>query len=154
MLAASLPCAALGAAPHAAGDGGPFWQAWCQAVLPPPEALPLPMCWTPAQLAELQHPAIQQAAEAQQVRAPATLFGRALGWHRAGQALAASPPARSRLLRHALHAVSPMEQATTCAKQQGSPAQARATRGAAARNVKRAPLLCGRRLGCARSSPR
>jgi hypothetical protein len=52
----------------AAGDGGEFWQHYTQALLPQPEELTLPLCWDADMLRELQHPAIINAAQAQQVR--------------------------------------------------------------------------------------
>jgi hypothetical protein len=51
-----------------AGDGGAFWGAYADALLPAPEALTVPLCWGPELLAELQHGAIASAAAAQQVR--------------------------------------------------------------------------------------
>ena len=45
----------------------PSLQDYCQAILPAPDALTLPMCWTPARLASLQHDAISDAALQQQV---------------------------------------------------------------------------------------
>jgi len=41
----------LSTIPGTAGDGGRFWQAYAEAILPPPEALALPMC-LPAELLE------------------------------------------------------------------------------------------------------
>ncbi|EFJ46131.1 hypothetical protein VOLCADRAFT_121106 [Volvox carteri f. nagariensis] len=51
-----------------AGDGGEFWQVYCDALLPAPELLTLPMCWEGPRLAELQHADIANAARAQQAR--------------------------------------------------------------------------------------
>ncbi|KAG2447358.1 hypothetical protein HYH02_007686 [Chlamydomonas schloesseri] len=51
-----------------AGDGGEFWSRYCDALLPAPERLTLPMCWEPQRLAHLQHRDIAAAAEAQQDR--------------------------------------------------------------------------------------
>ncbi|GIL54003.1 hypothetical protein Vafri_9560 [Volvox africanus] len=51
-----------------AGDGGEFWQRYCDELLPAPEQLTLPMCWEAPRLAELQHSDIAQAAAAQQAR--------------------------------------------------------------------------------------
>jgi len=51
-----------------AGDGDAFWGAWAQAVLPPPEALCLPMCWSAQRLGALQHDAIVDGATKQQAR--------------------------------------------------------------------------------------
>ena len=50
------------------GDGGTLWGRYCQAILPVPEALTTPMCWSGARLDELQHTAIKEAALQQQVR--------------------------------------------------------------------------------------
>lgn len=54
----------------AAGDGGPFWEAYANEVLPAPEALTVPFCLPDALLQELRCPAIASGAHAQQV--PAT----------------------------------------------------------------------------------
>ncbi|GLC38819.1 hypothetical protein PLESTB_000712700 [Pleodorina starrii] len=51
-----------------AGDGGDFWQSYCDALLPAPEQLTLPMCWEAPRLAQLQHADIAAAAAAQQAR--------------------------------------------------------------------------------------
>lgn len=52
-----------------AGDGDPFWELYAEHLLPPPEEVTLPMAWGPELLQQLQHDAIQQGAQAQQVRA-------------------------------------------------------------------------------------
>ncbi|KAI8468472.1 MAG: hypothetical protein J3K34DRAFT_10778 [Monoraphidium minutum] len=52
----------------AAGDGGGFWGAYAAALLPAPEEMGLPLCWGPELLRELQHPAIEAGAAAQQER--------------------------------------------------------------------------------------
>lgn len=44
-------------------------QVYAEQMLPEPEELTLPMCWHQALLEQLQHPAIIQAAQAQQVGA-------------------------------------------------------------------------------------
>ncbi|GLI68384.1 hypothetical protein VaNZ11_012712, partial [Volvox africanus] len=51
-----------------AGDGGEFWQRYCDELLPAPEQLTLPMCWEGPRLAQLQHTDIAQAATAQKAR--------------------------------------------------------------------------------------
>mmetsp|Transcript_24477 Transcript_24477/g.66812 ORF Transcript_24477/g.66812 Transcript_24477/m.66812 type:complete len:450 (-) Transcript_24477:151-1500(-) len=51
-----------------AGDGDSFWGPWCQAVLPPPEALTLPMTWGKQKLEQLQHSSIIEGALKQQER--------------------------------------------------------------------------------------
>lgn len=50
------------------GDGGEFWEAYAERVLPQPAALSLPFCLGQALLAELQHPDIISGALKQQVR--------------------------------------------------------------------------------------
>ncbi|KXZ55802.1 hypothetical protein GPECTOR_2g1352 [Gonium pectorale] len=52
-----------------AGDGGEFWQRYCDVMLPGPEQLTLPMCWEAPRLAQLQHADIASAATAQQASA-------------------------------------------------------------------------------------
>ncbi len=59
-----LPCQPPSACP---GDGDAFWEEYTDALLPAPEALCLPSCWEPHRLEQLQHPAIAEAARAQQV---------------------------------------------------------------------------------------
>lgn len=49
------------------GDGDAFWEEYTDALLPAPEALCLPSCWEAHRLDQLQHPAIADAARAQQV---------------------------------------------------------------------------------------
>ncbi|KAG1664648.1 hypothetical protein FOA52_011785 [Chlamydomonas sp. UWO 241] len=51
-----------------AGDGDNFWQGYCQAILPAPETLTLPMCWSRERLDQLQHADIVDAALRQQER--------------------------------------------------------------------------------------
>lgn len=51
-----------------AGDGDPFYEVYADQMLPQPEELTLPMCWHTDLLQQLQHPAIIQAAQAQQER--------------------------------------------------------------------------------------
>jgi hypothetical protein len=60
---------------HRTGDGGAFWGAWCQAVLPPPDAMTLPLAWGGPDLGALQHPDIAAGALAQQASAGCDLFG-------------------------------------------------------------------------------
>ena len=50
-----------------AGDGGELWGRYCQAILPAPEALTMPMCWSVPRLDNLQHADIKEAALKQQV---------------------------------------------------------------------------------------
>jgi hypothetical protein len=42
-------------------------QAYCQAILPAPETMSLPMCWTQERLGQLQHRDIEEPALRQQV---------------------------------------------------------------------------------------
>ncbi|KAL6763080.1 hypothetical protein V8C86DRAFT_466937 [Haematococcus lacustris] len=74
---------ALGLMDGLAGDGGPFWGAWCQAVLPPPEDLTIPLTWPDHLLQQLQHREIQAAARQQQERLT-SLFPPALTAESAG----------------------------------------------------------------------
>lgn len=50
-----------------AGDGDPFWELYCDHFMQQPEQLTLPMCWDPELLQQLQHTAIIEAAQKQQV---------------------------------------------------------------------------------------
>ena len=50
------------------GDGGEFWEAYAERVLPQPAALSLPFCLGQALLAELQDPDIINGALKQQVQ--------------------------------------------------------------------------------------
>jgi hypothetical protein len=52
-----------------AGDGDPFWELYAEHLLPPPEEVTLPMAWGPELLQQLQHDAIVDGAQKQQVRA-------------------------------------------------------------------------------------
>jgi hypothetical protein len=51
-----------------AGDGDPFWELYTEHLLPPPEEVTLPMAWGPELLQQLQHNAIIEGAQKQQVR--------------------------------------------------------------------------------------
>lgn len=51
-----------------AGDGDPFWELYTEHLLPPPEEVTLPMAWAPELLQQLQHDAIIEGAQKQQVR--------------------------------------------------------------------------------------
>ena len=50
------------------GDGGEFWEAYAERVLPQPAALSVPFCLGEALLAELQHSDIISGASKQQVQ--------------------------------------------------------------------------------------
>jgi hypothetical protein len=52
-----------------AGDGDPFWELYAEHLLPPPEEVTLPMAWGTELLQQLQHDAIMDGAQKQQVRA-------------------------------------------------------------------------------------
>jgi hypothetical protein len=58
-----------------AGDGGDFWAEYADAMLPPPAALTLPLCWDDALLAELRHEEMAAAARAQRERLHALFPG-------------------------------------------------------------------------------
>jgi hypothetical protein len=50
-----------------AGDGDPFWELYAEHLLPSPEEVTLPMAWSPELLQQLQHDAIVDGAQKQQV---------------------------------------------------------------------------------------
>jgi hypothetical protein len=52
-----------------AGDSDPFWELYAEHLLPPPEEVTLPMAWGPELLQQLQHDAIIEGAQKQQVSA-------------------------------------------------------------------------------------
>jgi len=54
----------------AAGDGGAFWDAYANEVLPAAEALTVPFCLPDALLRELRSPAVAAGAREQQARGP------------------------------------------------------------------------------------
>ncbi|MEW5301267.1 MAG: hypothetical protein WDW38_009476 [Sanguina aurantia] len=51
-----------------AAEGNQFWQDYSERLLPPPESLTLPMCWSESLLQQLQHESIASGARQQQVR--------------------------------------------------------------------------------------
>jgi hypothetical protein len=54
----------------AAGDGGAFWDAYANEVLPAAEALTVPFCLPDALLRDLRSPAVAAGAREQQARGP------------------------------------------------------------------------------------
>jgi hypothetical protein len=62
-----------------AGDGDQFWELYADHLLPQPEDLTLPMCWTGELLQQLQHDAIIDAAQQQQVGGAWHIWD--LAWH-------------------------------------------------------------------------
>lgn len=52
------------------GQAGPFWEGYCNSILPQPEQLTIPFCLPEAILLELQHPAIIAGARIHKVHCP------------------------------------------------------------------------------------